>query len=114
MAYGTRAAWETIRVVAFGSINATFTALGGILGHHTRQFRFVNTTNADISISVDGATEIIRMAAGSSFVNDLSTNKVQDDGLFLAEGTQFYIQYASGAPTSGSFWLEVMYAQGGI
>ena len=114
MAYGTRAAFEAVREVAFGSVGATYSALGAAVGDHARLVRFVNTGNAEVYISLDGATNHIRLAAGSFFLIDLSSNKVRDDGLFISVGTVFYVKYVTGALGSGDVWCEVMYAEGGV
>lgn len=114
MAYGTRAAFEPIREVAFGSIGATYAAIGTALTDHARLVRIVNSANAEVYVSIDGVTDHIRMAANSFFLIDFSSNKVRDDGLFLPLGTVFYQKRVSGAPSSGSLWIEVMYAQGGV
>lgn len=113
MAYGTKAAFEPLREVAFGSVNATYTALGGAFTDHVREIRIVNALNTAAYLSTDGTTDHIKMAPSSEYVIDLSTNKVRDDGLFLALGTQLYLKYDT-APSSGSFWVETLYAQGGV
>lgn len=114
MAYGTRATFDAVREVAFGSIGAAYAAVGTALTDHARLVRFVNQTDAQVYISTDAATDGIRMAANSFFILDLSSNKVRDDGLFLPVGTTFYAKRVSGAPTSGSLWIEVVYAAGGV
>ncbi len=115
MAYGTRVAFEPIREVAFGAVGATYGAIGTALVDHARLVRIVSTLNTDVYISVDGVNDNIRMAAGSFFIMDLSSNKVHDDGLFLSVGTIFYVKQSSaGAPGSGGIWVEVIYAQGGV
>ena len=53
------------------------------------------------------------MAANSFLIIDLSTNKIRDDGLFLAIGTQFYVKQVTG-PSSGSVWIEVIHGEGGV
>lgn len=114
MAYGTRAAFEAVREVAFGSIGASYAAVGSAITDHARLIRIVNATDAQVYISVDGTTNQIRMAANSFFIMDFSANKVRDDGLFLPVGTVFYAKQVSGAPTTGGLWIEVVYAQGGV
>lgn len=114
MAYGTRATFEAVREAAFGSVGAAYAALGSAIADHARLVRFVNTCNAEVYISLDNSTNHIRLAAGSFFIIDLSSNKVRDDGLFIPIGTVFYQKYVTGAPTSGSVWVEVMYAEGGV
>ena len=113
MAYGTRASFEPIREIAFGSVGAAYTAVGTALTDNARLVRLVNTMNTEVYISLDGVTDVIRMAAGSFYLMDLSTNKVRDDGLFLAVGTIFYVKQVI-APGSGNLWIEVLYAQGGV
>lgn len=114
MAYGTRAAFEAVREVAFGSVGAAYAAVGSAITDHARMVRFVNQTDAQVYISTDASTDMIRMAANSFFILDFSSNKVSNEGLFLPVGTTFYVKRQSGAPTSGSLWIEVVYAQGGV
>ena len=114
MAYGTRAQFDAVREVAFGSIGAGYAAVGTSLTDHARLVRFVNQTDAQVYISLNGADDHIRMAANSFFILDFSSNKVRDDGLFLSIGTIFYAKRVSGAPTSGSLWIEVVSATGGV
>ncbi len=114
MAYGTRAIFEAVRELAFGGIGAAYAVVGTSLTDHARLVRFVNTTDAEVYVSTDGVIDHIRMAAGSFFILDFSANKVRDDGLFLPIGTQFQVKRQAGAPTSGSFWIEVVAATGGV
>jgi hypothetical protein len=113
MAYGTRAAFEPVREIAFGSVGASYTAVGTPIVDHARLVRIVNTMNTEMYISLDAVDDHIRMAAGSFFLIDFSANKVRDDGLFLPIGTIFYVKQVT-APASGNLWIEVLYAQGGV
>ena len=74
----------------------------------------MNTTDVEVYITLDGATDQIRMAAGSFFILDFSSNKVRDDGLFLSVGTIFSVREVSGAAGSGAVWVEVVAATGGV
>ncbi len=114
MAYGTRAQFEAIREVAFGSIGANYAAIGTAITDHAREVRIVNGTDDEVYISIDGTTDHIRMAANSFYVIDFSSNKIRDDGLFLPIGTIFSQKRVSGAPTSGALWIEVLFAAGGV
>ena len=114
MAYGTRVQFDPIRELAFGGISGAYAVVGGPLTDHARLVRFVNSTNAEIYISDDGVNNKIRLGASSFFLIDVTANKVQDDGLFVHVGTQFYAQQVSGAPSSGAVWIEVIYASGGV
>lgn len=114
MAYGTRVRFEELRELAFGGIGAAYAAVGGATGDHTRLFTLNNTTNTDLYISTDGVKNHLRVAAGSAKIFDLTANKVKDDGLFVDQGTTFYVKRAAGAPTTGLIWIEAMYADGGV
>jgi hypothetical protein len=113
MAFGTRVEFEAIRELDFGDISGTYAALGTPLTDNTRLITFSNSMNEELYISFDGTTNHLRIANNSFKLLDLSANKVRDDGLFIAAGTQIYIKEVSSTPTSGSVWMEVMYASGG-
>ncbi len=114
MAYGTRAQYEPIREVAAASVGASYSAVGTAITDHARIIRIVSSLDAEAYVSIDGTNNHIRLASNSFVLYDLSSNKVQDDGLFLSVGTVFYAKRVSGAPTSGSLWIEVLYASGGV
>ena len=113
MAFGTRVQFNPIGVVAFGSIGASYGTFGAPMPGHARIIRFSNGTNADVLISSDGVTDNLRIAANSFMLVDFSTNRIQDDGLFVQKGDQFYIKYVT-APSSGAAWIEVITASGGV
>lgn len=113
MAYGTKVAFDPVRELDFGDISGTYTAVGTPVGEHIRVIIFNNSTDQDLYISTDGSTNELRIAANGFKLLDLSANKVKDDGLFLASGIQFYTKEVSTSVTEGSFWIEVIYAEGG-
>lgn len=113
MAYGTRAAFEGLRSIAFGSITGSYQVVGGAINDHARIVRFVNNTNAAMLVSLNGTTDHDVIPANGFVLYDFSTNRIRDDGLFLPLGTFFYVKQVS-APTSGSFYITVIYAQGGV
>jgi hypothetical protein len=114
MAYGRRVAFEPVRTVAFGGIGAAYAAVGTATIDQARLVSIFNATDANVTISLDGATDHIIVGAGSGQVFDLTANEVQNDGLFLKKGTIFSAKRTSGAPSTGSLWIQVMYAQGGV
>lgn len=114
MAFGTKVRFEPLREVAFGSIGASYAAIGSGTTDHSRLFSINNGTNADVYISLDGTTNHLRVAANSFQLFDFSSNKVRDDGFFVEISTVFYAKRVSGAPTSGTLWVEVAYASGGV
>ena len=113
MAYGTRVRFDSVRELGFGGISGTYTSVGTPTTDHVRILSMNNSTDQEVYVSFDGVTDHLRFAANSFKLLDLSTNKIRDDGLFLAVGTQIYVKEVSASVTSGSFWIEVMYGEGG-
>ena len=114
MAYGRRVEFEAVREVAFGGIGAAYAALGIALTDNARIIAITNATDAEVYISFDGTTNHLRIAVNSFKLFDLTTNKVRDDGYFLANRTIISQKRVAGAPTTGSLWAEVITATGGI
>jgi hypothetical protein len=112
MSYTTQAKADAIRSVAFGSITASYVALGTPLGFPARIICFTNTTDQDVFLSTDGSTDQILVPAGSFKLFDITTNHrpVNHDDFVFAIGTQFYVKYAA-APSKGAVYIEVIYAQ---
>ncbi len=114
MAFGTKVSFEAVREVAAASITASYTAVGTATTDHTRLLSISNGTDADCYISFDGISDHMRLAANSFKLLDLTANQVSNDGFFVAQGTIFYVKRVSGAPTTGTLWIEAMYASGGV
>lgn len=113
MAFGTKANFDAVRELAFGSVGASYAALGSAFTHYPRIIGITNSTDVDVYISFDGSTNQLRLAANSFKLYDVSTNRVRDDGVFFPIGTQIYAKRVSGAPSTGAVWAEVMYGFGG-
>lgn len=114
MAFGTKVDFDAVREISFGSISASYTAIGTALTDHARLFCISNSTDVEVYISFDGVTNHLRLAANSFKLFDLTANEVQEDGFFLSVGTSFYVKRVSGAPASGAVWVEVLAATGGV
>lgn len=116
MAYGTAVQFDSIRERTFGSIGATYAAVGGAFAFHGRIICISNSCDVEVYISFDGVNDHLRLARNSFKLYDFSTNKIRDDGLFMAVGTIVSVRRVSGAPTSGAVWVEVMHAaaSGGV
>lgn len=104
--------FDPYRTTAFGAITGTFTPIGGPTTHLMRLMKIVNNTNADINVSFDGTTNNDFIPANSFSLYDLQTNTQTNDYFYLADGTQVYINYNSGAPTSGAVYVIMIYGKG--
>lgn len=105
---------DSLRTLAFGGISGTYATVGAALAHTWRMFRVTNNTNGDLFISFDGTTDNLFVPASSFVLYDLSTNAPpisETDNLVLGIGTQFYAKQST-APSSGSVWIEGLYAKG--
>ena len=94
---------ETLREVAFGSITASYVALGGLLINDAFRVTLFNDTDANIYFTVDPTRDTRKQPKQSGRIMDDKT-----DDMYCKAGTQFYIKYDT-APTSGSVWLEIEY-----
>ncbi len=113
MAFGTRVNFDAIREIVAGSISGSYAALGVPTTGHARILSVNNATEQEVYITFDGTTDQLRMASNSFKLLDLSSNKVRDDGLFIAVGTQISVRFVSTTTAVGAVWAEVMYAEGG-
>lgn len=110
--FTTRAQVDALRSLAFGSVGATYTAIGTAFAYQARIVCFTNTTNQDVIFSMDGATDQLIVPAGGFKLFDITMNHrpVNMDDFCFAIGTQWYVKYLS-APASGAVYIEVIYAQ---
>lgn len=113
MSFTNRAQVDVLRTIAFGTVGATFVPVGTPLSFPARIICFTNTTTEDLIFSMDGVTDQLIVPAGSFKLFDVTTNHrpVNQDDFCFSNGTQWYVRYSSGAPTTGAVYIEVVYAQ---
>lgn len=113
MAFGTRVTFDAVRELDAASISGTYAAVGTPTTGHVRLLSINSSAPEDVYISFDGSTDHLRMSSNSFKLLDLSANRVRDDGLFIAVGTQIYVKFVSTTSVIGTVWAEIMYAEGG-
>lgn len=113
MGYGTRVKVDPVRELDNGSISGTYASVGTPIAEHVRLLSLNNGCDEDLYVSLDGVNDHFRVASNGFKLFDFSANKIRDDGLFLASGTQIYVKEVSASVTTGNFWVEVIYAEGG-
>lgn len=113
MSFTNRAQVDILRTLGFAGVGATFAPVGTPFAFPARIICFTNTTTEDLIFSMDGSTDQLIVPAGSFKLFDITTNHrpVNQDDFCFSNGTQWYVRYASAVPTSGSVYIEVVYAQ---
>lgn len=91
MPYTKQLLYAPAAIVAEGDLSADWEPIGDMLEHPASIEKFVNNTNTDIEISVDGVTVHDVCVAGSAFVFDDTTNSAIDN-VFTPKRTQYYIR----------------------
>lgn len=92
------------------SLDGTFQNFGSVLGSPAIKIMFFNTSDVDCYISIDGATNLLRLPTGSALTFDESTFNVPNKGAeyYFAEGQQLTITQESGAGTTGDIIAHIV------
>ena len=100
---------EALRSLIYTSMGASYVAVGTKFLHPIRLVGITNGTNGALLLSTDGSTDHLFIPAGGYKLFDLTVNRNLTDPQFvLPTGTQFYVKL-SGAPSSGSVYIEALY-----
>lgn len=98
---------DQIRTLAFGAISGTYAAVGASLANPVRLICFTNTSDADLTVSIDGSNNYLIVPAGSFKLFDLCTNRLNSSQYWVfAVGTQFFVK---GSPSKGAFYIECLW-----
>jgi hypothetical protein len=113
---GVRVEWDGMRSVTAASLNSgAWEAVGTAFEVQPRLIKFINNTDADITVSfvgIDG-TEIDFFPRKSQCIYDLSSNKSNQSGyLGLAEGKLFYAKQSAAITNSENFYIVALWAAG--
>ncbi len=92
------------------TLDGTYRNLGSVLSNPALKLQFLNSSDVDIYISVDGATNKYRIPAGASITFDESTAGVPNKGQEYYEpvGTQFTVTQVTGAGTDGDMIAHII------
>jgi len=99
---------ESVRSLAFGSIDAGYTGVGTAISSPARILHIQNLTDVTLMFSYDGVYDHFPMAMNSFLLLDITTNKAREQGYYLADGTRIYVKRV-GVPTTGSVYVTVYY-----
>lgn len=109
MSQAIKTGFETMRVLAFGSISGTYAGVGTPFIHPARNTYILNNTDRLLHFSFDGINDHLALPSLGYWFYDVTSNKNRDQGFFIAEGTRLYVRTPTTAPTTGGVYLSVMY-----
>ena len=106
---------EPLRSRAFGFINdVTYTAIGSAFQNAVRLIHLQNLTDTDVTVSWDGVTDHLYLAAGAFVIFDVTANRDQQGiGFFFSVGTRLYARSVTSDPTLGVVALSAFYGRVG-
>lgn len=97
--------FEPLRSLGYASISSSYAAVGTALTYTARKVKFQNFTNADVTISTDGSTDMDIIASqGFALYDVVDSSNIDQQKPEIPVGTQFYIK---GSPSSGTFYITV-------
>ena len=99
---------DVLRSLGFASIGSTYMGIGSAMNFPIRIFHLQNLTDESLTFSFDGINDHLVLPANGYLLVDVTSNKTQTQGFFLAEGDRVYVKEL-GTPTDGSVYLTTFY-----
>lgn len=101
---------EYEEMVTFDSstLTGSYQALGSPLAHPGLIIKMFNTSDEDVTISIDGTNDHDVCPAGSFFLYDCAANKQAGPTMAAPVGRQYYINGSAG---TGNIYFVVQYAK---
>lgn len=99
---------SAMKSLAFGSIGAGYTAIGGQFGNPISFLIVQNLTDALLTFSFTGNTDHFVLPANGQLIIDVATNRGFGDGLFFSVSTQMFVKQ-NAVPTTGSVYISTFY-----
>lgn len=97
-----------LRTLAFGSITASYVAIGNAFEFPVRIIYLQNLTDVTLKFSFDGVTDHLVLPTNGFILLDVTANKNMPQGFSIAQGTKIYVTRI-GTPSTGSVYLSAFY-----
>lgn len=94
--YGKRIIPFTVKTIDATTFDGTFLPIGSPTDSLVRIVRFINNTDQDVNISWDGDKVNDFLPSLTALTLDVTSNRTDTQGYFIALGTQFYAQATVG------------------
>lgn len=103
--------FDTVRTLAFGSVGASYSAVGSRVTRPGRILKITNYLDAPIFVSFDGVNNNDFVPEKGFTLYDFSTNKsaTSSEEFLMSNLTQVYVKRAGGAPTAGAVYVTYIY-----
>lgn len=105
MANGLRIIPEPIRARDASTFNGAFQTLGSSLTFACCLIKIVNTSNVVSSVSWDGVNTHDILPANSFALYDICSDAGSQRGLYVAQGTQFWVSGSASVTNTGTIYL---------
>jgi hypothetical protein len=109
MSLSIRARFEPLRTLGFAAIGPAYMGVGTAIDHPIRQFLIQNQTDVLLVFSFDGINDHFDLPKDGYWVEDVTANKTNTQGLFFAEGDRLYVRQDTAAPTRGKVSFSAIY-----
>jgi hypothetical protein len=103
-----RLQFEPVRSLGEASIGAGYMGVGTPIANPARQFFIQNLTDVTLMFSFDGINDHFPLPSNGFLLDDVTSNKTQQGGFYIAEGTRLYVKEI-GTPSTGSVYFSVMF-----
>ena len=90
--YGKRIIPFSVKTIDATLFDGTFLPIESPTTSLVRIIRFINNTDQDVDISWDGLKPHDFLPALTALTLDITSNKTDTQGYFIAVGTQFFVQ----------------------
>ncbi len=90
--YGKRIIPFSVKTIDATTFDGTFLPVESPTTSLIRIIRFINNTDQDVDISWDGIKPNDFLPSLTSLTLDVTSNKTDTQGYFIAIGTQFFVQ----------------------
>lgn len=112
-ALAVRFSAEPLRSLAFGSISGTYAGIGTVFEHPIRLIYVQNLTDKTLVFSFDGINDHFKLPEQGFLLLDVSSNKTQQGGWFIAEGQRIYVKDDGVAASAGEALVSAFYGSTG-
>ena len=99
---------ETMKSLAFGSIGASYVAIG-TLSFPARLLIIQNLTDKNMFFSFDGINDHLVLSATDRVILDITGNSAFNENFSIGKGTKIYVKQGA-APTTGSVYISSFHA----